>query len=676
MTAFKEKSVTTQMFFIIGFCLMLSFSVIATLGYQNISKALFKRTLFEQQSSISALAKTVSSQFFIYLEFTKKLESTFKNSYLKDLTFENNIVEIAGHSVFDASINGISMVNHFEVVDRFYDDTGAISTFFLKTGDDFIRVSTSLKKNNGERAVGTLLGSSNPGFKALNNGQPFYAKTMLFGSEYLSYYSPIFDRNHEVAAISYIGIPIGNASTEIFNNLSKISWGDTGDSFVLANTKKGKGDYIYHPSKKNTQNTLNYTSAENKKPFAEIFEQTEGVVRYIASENGKTEERYLVHADVPGWQWKLVGGTAVEEITKESKQLLTLVIIASLLVGLLTLVVMIYFISKTIRPLTVLIGYMQRLGNGEVSFSMNKTNPNSNNEVDKLMFSVAVMANKLNGLVSSLRSTSNNLHQQSDSVDNEADISLEKSQEQEQELELVVSAIEEITTTAQSSAQQIEEIAGSINIVKSDANSGSVLVKEMSEEITELNAQLRISSEAIERVNQESDNIQSVTKMIDEIAGQTNLLALNAAIEAARAGEQGRGFAVVADEVRTLAARTQDSVKEVVKIMDQLRLCTSGAVDIMTQSELRGEAVTLHAMKVGQSFESIASQVLLVAEQSDAIAAASEEQAVVMQETSSNANRISTLNRDNLKAATKVADSATHLRQLSTSLNEQVDHFS
>ncbi len=125
---------------------------------------------------------------------------------------------------------------------------GAIATLFVASGNDFVRVATSLKDDSGKRALGgTKLGHGHPGFNKISSGQAYYAKVVLFGDSYLTYYSPVKDENGQVVAISFIGIPIDEATKAVFASLANIRWGDTGYTIVVDNDKGNLGEYLYHP---------------------------------------------------------------------------------------------------------------------------------------------------------------------------------------------------------------------------------------------------------------------------------------------------------------------------------------------------------------------------------------------------------------------------------------------
>ncbi|OAN10901.1 chemotaxis protein [Photobacterium jeanii] len=674
--ALNNKSIGFQLKFVISVLLIISFSSVATIVYRNSAEILLEDTLQEQQSKLNAMAASIAGQFNIYLESAKELESAFRLGYLHGLTVEGDTINFAGQQVRNVTLNGQSMINNTDVVDRFTQNTSAIATLFVATGNDFIRVATSLKDHNGNRALGTKLGLNHPGYQQLKNGQPYYAKVVLFNHDYLTYYAPIKNANGKVVAISFIGLSIESASKAVFDSVSNIRWGDSGYTIVTDNDKSNLGVYLYHPdSTKLGQSIINIADSSGNKPFGQIFESNNGIIKYPFEFNGMVGEKYLVYTEVPGWNWKLLGGTFIKEVTQGSQQLLTIIVIVALVAGVLTFIILGFYLNKLINPLVSLTGYMDRLGKGEVTLTMEKGNTQSGNEIERLTGGVHNMAAKLNELVGAIRTTSETVHSQASNVSNDAQQSLSQSDVQQEQVEQVVTAIEEMASSAKSVAEQVEAIAESVRSANQDSTSGSDLVSQVSVEVADLNEQLKQSAEAIDMVSRESDNIQAVTRMIDEIAEQTNLLALNAAIEAARAGEQGRGFAVVADEVRTLAHRTQESVKEVVGIIDQLRGCTSSAVSMMSESQKKGKLVTEQATQAGLALEGITTQVTEIAAQAEVIAATSEEQAQVSQEIATNATEISNLNRQGRDIAAETSKSATNLQELSEELQNQVDYF-
>ncbi len=672
----KNQSVGFQLKLVILLCLIVSFAGTATLVYRNASSVLLDKTLKTHQSEVEAMAMTIAGQFNAYLHTAKVLESTFRNGYLAGVYIEDYEVDFNGKSIPNITQYGESLIGDTKLVDSFTRDTGAVATIFAPFNSDFIRVSTSLKNPSGQRVVGTALGKKHPGYSQLISGQPYYAQVKLFGESYITYYAPIKNASGKVTGLSFIGLPVEQATQNLFNSLESITWGDTGYTIVVDNQQDNLGKYLLHPiHDESSPSIIELSDYDGNKPFHQIFEQESGLIRYPFKYQDTVGEKYLVYTEVPGWDWKLLGGTFISEVTKESNTLLKLIITIASIVAVVTFIILTVFLNRSLKPLTVLNGYMTRLAKGEVSIDIPSSGKDSNNEITNLSNGVANMATQLNSLVSEIRTTSDSVQTASQSVSSDAQRNLSQSDLQQEQVEQVATAIEEMASSAQAVAQQVEAIAENVRLTNQDSQSGLEVVETVCIDVAQLNDQLDNSAKAIEQVNLDSEAIQTVTKMIDEIAEQTNLLALNAAIEAARAGEQGRGFAVVADEVRTLAHRTQTSVKDVVTIIDKLKESTGNAVQLMNESQVNANQVLDKAQEAGEALEAIASQVQAIAGQADTIAATSEEQANVSQEIAANANSISELNRESRETSAKTTDSADHLNKQASSLKQQVDFF-
>ncbi len=673
---YKNKSVGFQLRSVITLCLIVAFVCIAALVYRNASQVLLDTTLKEQQQKIVSIGKTIEGQYNAYLNTVQILASTFKSVYLEGLYFEDNEVPFNGYQVRDITVWGESLISDTRKPDAFTEATGAVATIFAPAGDDWIRITTSLRNEEGKREIGSLLGADHPAYSKVMNGEPYYDVVDLSGSSYIAYYGPILNDEGKITALISVALPVEDATQQIYNSLNDVKWGDTGYTIVLDNEQENLGRYLLHPKFKPTDpSIIDVADYEGNKPFAKLFNNDSGIMMYPWETNGTVGEKYIVYTTVAGWDWKLLGGTFVKEVTKESNELLKLIAIISLIVGAITFGIMTIFINRSTKPLTVLSGYMERLGQGEVSIIVEEGRSDSQNEVTRLTNSVSQMAKRLNALVNDIRSTSDQVDTQSSSVLNDAQTNLSQSDAQQQQAEQVVTAIEEMATSAKSVAQQVEAIAENVRQADNNTQSGLQVVEEVCIDVAQLNDQLDQSSQAIDQVNEDSNSIQSVTKMIDDIAEQTNLLALNAAIEAARAGEQGRGFAVVADEVRTLAHRTQVSVKDVVEIIDKLKNSTGNAVALMHKSKQNANQVLDKAQEAGSALESVAEQVRGISSQSEAIATTAEQQAQVSQEVAASASEISTLNSQSRETSAQTSQSAEQLSELSKHLKQQVGFF-
>ncbi|HFD81122.1 MAG TPA: methyl-accepting chemotaxis protein [Gammaproteobacteria bacterium] len=247
--------------------------------------------------------------------------------------------------------------------------------------------------------------------------------------------------------------------------------------------------------------------------------------------------------------------------------------------------------------------------------------------------------------------------------------------EQRSQTEQVATAMNEMSATSVEVSRNIAASAEGAEHANAETAAGREVVSRAVQAMKQLAGQIDSASEVIHQVEQDSENINGVLDVIKGIAEQTNLLALNAAIEAARAGEQGRGFAVVADEVRTLAGRTQESTAEINQMIEHLQAGSRKAVEVMGQSREQAQLVVSEAGKAGDSLETIAGAVARINDMSTQIASAAEEQTAVAEEINRNIVAISDMAEQTATGASQTAASGEDLARLASELQQVVAHF-
>ncbi|MFV2056590.1 MAG: methyl-accepting chemotaxis protein, partial [Thiohalomonadales bacterium] len=248
-------------------------------------------------------------------------------------------------------------------------------------------------------------------------------------------------------------------------------------------------------------------------------------------------------------------------------------------------------------------------------------------------------------------------------------------QNQSSEIMQVATAMNEMSATVREVASNAEHASNSADVGNVEANKGGHVVDQTITEINELAHNVQGAADVIEKVKSDSQNINTVLDVIKTIAEQTNLLALNAAIEAARAGEQGRGFAVVADEVRTLAQRTQESTTEIEALVETLQNGASKAVTIIGQSREKAESTVKQAGQAGESLITINKTVADIQAMNTQIASAAEEQSATAEEINRSITSIQTISEQTAAGAEQTATSSIELRKLGEELRGLVGQF-
>ncbi|MCG7532606.1 methyl-accepting chemotaxis protein [Psychrobium sp. MM17-31] len=247
--------------------------------------------------------------------------------------------------------------------------------------------------------------------------------------------------------------------------------------------------------------------------------------------------------------------------------------------------------------------------------------------------------------------------------------------EQQNQTAQVATAMEQMTITVESVAQNLNETVDAVKTVDEQSSQGHATMRNTINSVNLLASQIEQASQVIRDFENHSSEIVAVLDVIKGVAEQTNLLALNAAIEAARAGEQGRGFAVVADEVRALAGRTQTSTSEIGAVIDKLKLSAEQAVGAMEQSQTLTRDVVEQSSTAERAFSEVSNSVASIAEMNTQIASAVEEQRATSVDINRNINSISSISMESAKGSSQTAEASVELANLALTLRNLVSEF-
>ena len=389
--------------------------------------------------------------------------------------------------------------------DDFLSRTSAISTLFVRSGNDFIRVATSLRKENGDRAIGTVLDTTSPAFAAVTKGEVYRGLALLFGKRYITQYQPVKNAEGQVIGIIFVGVDITHSWNVMREKILNRRLGESGHFFVLDRSSgKTRGQYLFH------------TSEEGKLP------------------NWDTATQQQLLSDKAG---------TLERVSADGRQYAA----------------------------------------GDLRASLPVTRQD---EVGQLIDAINGIGGGLQKIVLQVREAASEIHLGTNALASDTGEISEQINKQASSVEETSASMEQLAATVQQNAANMEQT--------------QQLVGETSRAVHQGGETVTHAVSTMDDIRDASKRIEDITRVIESIAFQTNILALNAAVEAARAGEHGKGFAVVAQEVRALAARSANAVKEIEQLIgDTLNKVSEGHA-LSEQTRLAMDAIIVHIDNISQ----------------------------------------------------------------------------
>lgn len=612
---------------------------------------------------------------------------------------------VDGKLVIGSEKQPVVVNDNTKLVDHVKEMVGSNSTIFQVENGRAVRIASNIENKNGESVLGTAA-SKDVYDRVVREGKAYYGRAWVVDDWYITAYEPIKSKSGEI-----IGILSTAVREKDTDQLRK----------AILEAKVGKTGYLYcmdlngvltiHPTSEGEDLTKYDFAKEILAKAPTLREGETGWIQYDWNRNGTMAPKIVAYRYFPEWHWVVACGSYMDEFTAGANSVRNTVILVALLALLIGSIIGWWLTNSIARPVKSIADIAEEISNGNVDHHIDT---NYSGEIGQLARSFEslieyvrniagaaeriaandltvqvtpktekdVLGNSFKTMSTNLRNMVREMSENAEQLVSAANQIASSSEEmsrgvtqQTDQMGQITTAVEEMTATIVESSKNSGDAADGARRASETAGEGGRIVGQQVEGMRTITERVRQSAESIGKLAGSAEQIGEIIGVIDDIADQTNLLALNAAIEAARAGEQGRGFAVVADEVRKLAERTGKATGEITDMIKGIQSETKDAVDSMNTGIEAVDSGRALADKAGSSLSRVVDEAQKVMNMISQIAVAADEQAAAAEQISRNVESVSTIARETAKGAEQSATAAEQLNRQAEGMQRMVSQF-